>query len=74
MVEFDATILIQAINFLVLLAILNQIFFKPILRIQSERQEAVDGARVVRREPHAGVKIHARRLSSETGCSPSGSL
>lgn len=45
MVEFDATILIQAINFLVLLAILNQIFFKPILRIQSERQEAVDGAR-----------------------------
>jgi F-type H+-transporting ATPase subunit b len=44
-VEFDATILIQAINFLVLLAILNQIFFKPILRIQSERQEAVDGAR-----------------------------
>lgn len=45
MVEFDATILIQAINFLVLLAILNQIFFKPILRIQNERKEAVDGAR-----------------------------
>jgi F-type H+-transporting ATPase subunit b len=44
-VEFDATILIQAINFLVLLAILNQIFFKPILRIQSERSEAIDSAR-----------------------------
>lgn len=45
MVEFDATILIQAFNFVFLLAILNLIFFQPIIRIQNERREAVDSAR-----------------------------
>jgi F-type H+-transporting ATPase subunit b len=44
-VEFDATILIQAFNFVLLLALLNQIFFQPLIRIQTERREAVENAR-----------------------------
>lgn len=45
MIEFDATILLQVFNFVLLLAILNQIFFQPIIRIQNERREAIESAR-----------------------------
>lgn len=45
MVEFDATFLFQAFNFVLLLAILNKIFFQPIIRIQNERREAIENAR-----------------------------
>lgn len=44
MVSIDATFLIQLINFLFLMFVLNKIFFQPILKIQAERQAAIEGA------------------------------
>ena len=45
MVSFDATILIQLINFLVLLFLLNVVFFQPIIKVQKERQASLDSDR-----------------------------
>lgn len=45
MVSFDATFLIQFVNFLFLLFVLNLIFFQPIIKIQKERQASIDAAR-----------------------------
>lgn len=45
MVQFDLTLLIQAFNFIVLLAILNKIFFQPIIKIQQERKDSLETAR-----------------------------
>lgn len=56
MVSFDATILIQLINFLILLAILNQVFFKPIIKIQQERQAFLDTNRRETEQKHAELK------------------
>lgn len=56
MVSFDATILIQLINFLILLAILNQVFFKPIIKIQQERQAFLDNNRHATEQKHTELK------------------
>ncbi|MBN1828164.1 MAG: ATP synthase F0 subunit B [Deltaproteobacteria bacterium] len=42
MVEINGTLLIQIANFLILIFILNNLLFKPILRIMSERKKKLD--------------------------------
>lgn len=44
MLEFNWTFIVLAINFIVLLFILNAILFKPLLRIFKERDDTVKGA------------------------------
>lgn len=56
MVSFDATILIQILNFLILLLILNKVFFQPIIKVQKERQAAIDNASTSAAAKHAEVK------------------
>lgn len=43
MLEFNWTFIAMAINFLVLLFILNAILFKPLLKIVKEREDTVKG-------------------------------
>lgn len=43
MLEFNWTFIASAINFLVLLFILNAILFKPLLKIVKEREDTVKG-------------------------------
>lgn len=43
MIEINASLLIQLINFLVLLFILNAILYKPILAKMKERRDLVEG-------------------------------
>ena len=43
MLEFNWTFIASAINFLVLLFILNAILFKPLLKIIKEREDTVKG-------------------------------
>jgi F-type H+-transporting ATPase subunit b len=43
MLEFNWTFFASAINFLVLLFILNAILFKPLLKIMKEREDTVKG-------------------------------
>ncbi len=56
MVSFDATIVIQLINFLFFLFILNKIFFQPIIKIQKERQSGLDQAIQQTEAKHAELK------------------
>ena len=44
MIDIDKTLLIQLINFLVLLIVLNFILFKPIRKIMQEREQGISGA------------------------------
>lgn len=43
MIEINFTILIQAINFYLLIVILNKILYKPILKILEEREQRING-------------------------------
>ncbi len=66
MVSFDATIVIQLINFLFFLFILNKIFFQPIIKIQKERQSGLNQALQQTEAKHAELKKlradHQRQL------------
>ncbi|HVN71356.1 MAG TPA: ATP synthase F0 subunit B [Desulfomonilia bacterium] len=43
MIEVNFTILIQAINFLLLIFILNKLLYKPILKNLEEREQRIEG-------------------------------
>ncbi len=43
MIEINWTILIQMVNFIVLIFVLNKILYKPILKILEERDERISG-------------------------------
>ena len=45
LVDFDLTILVQFVIFLVLMAVLTKFVFRPFLEIQKERDANIDGAR-----------------------------
>lgn len=44
MIKIDWTLLIQAVNFFLLLGILQKLVFKPFLKVMGERRGEVDGA------------------------------
>lgn len=44
MIEVDKTLLIQVVNFLVLMFVLNIILYKPIMKIMDSRQKRIDDA------------------------------
>jgi F-type H+-transporting ATPase subunit b len=44
MIEVDKTLLIQIVNFLVLMFVLNIILYKPIMKIMDSRQKRIDDA------------------------------
>jgi F-type H+-transporting ATPase subunit b len=44
MVDINSSLLIQIVNFLVLMAALHFILFKPIIAIMRERQQAISGS------------------------------
>lgn len=43
MIEINFTLLVQAVNFLILIWVLNKILYKPIIKILDERDERVAG-------------------------------
>ncbi|MBW2060673.1 MAG: ATP synthase F0 subunit B [Deltaproteobacteria bacterium] len=45
MISINATLVVQIINFLVLIWILNRILFRPIFRIIEEREKSVESSR-----------------------------
>jgi len=44
MVDINATVFIQLVNFLLLIWILNQVLYKPLLRVMDRRKEILDKA------------------------------
>lgn len=45
MISINATLVVQIINFLILIWILNRILFRPIFRIIEEREKSVENSR-----------------------------
>ena len=43
MIELNFTLLIQAVNFFLLIYILNKILYKPILKLLEDRDQRIDG-------------------------------
>jgi F-type H+-transporting ATPase subunit b len=43
MIDLDVTILIQIANFVVLIAILNRVLYRPLLRVLEERRRRTEG-------------------------------
>lgn len=43
MIEINFTIIIQALNFFLLVLILNKLLYKPILKVLEEREKRIDG-------------------------------
>jgi F-type H+-transporting ATPase subunit b len=50
MFDFDATLPLVAIQFLILVAVLNAVFFKPLSKVLSDRQDYVSGNNTEARE------------------------
>ena len=50
MFDFDATLPLVAIQFLLLVAVLNAVFFKPLSKVLSDRQDYVNGNNAEARE------------------------
>ena len=46
MISINATLIIQLINFLIIVFILNKILFQPILKILAERDDLIEGTKV----------------------------
>ena len=42
MLEFDATAIVIAISFIVFMLIMNAIFYKPLLKLQDEREDYIE--------------------------------
>jgi F-type H+-transporting ATPase subunit b len=68
MFDFDATLPMMAIQFLLLTAVLNVVFFKPLSKVLNERQEYVNGNNTEARERQDKAKRlaqdYAEKLSS----------
>ena len=61
MISINATLIVQVINFLVLMWILNKILFKPILKVIEERERNIEGVGV----EMARLKEDAERKAEE---------
>jgi F-type H+-transporting ATPase subunit b len=61
MFDFDATLPMMAVQFLVLTAVLNVVFFKPLTKVLNDRQAYISGNNTEARERLDKVK----RLSQE---------
>jgi F-type H+-transporting ATPase subunit b len=63
MLDFNISFLVMAINFFVLLLVMNSILFKPLLRIFKERESTVKG------DLNAAKEMNNRREESIAGLS-----
>lgn len=67
MVNFDATLLAQVVNFIVLLVILGKFAYKPLMRVLDERRERIandlDSAEKTRNEAAALKEDYSKKLA-----------
>ncbi|MFQ5735339.1 MAG: hypothetical protein ACE5GY_00570 [Thermodesulfobacteriota bacterium] len=70
MLDIDITLLYQMIGFVVLLFIMNNLLYKPLLKILKERDERIDGtlknASRTEKEVEEGLKEYEQRLKEAT--------
>jgi F-type H+-transporting ATPase subunit b len=64
MMDFDATLLIQFFNFLILLVLLNFLLFKPVLRALDKREKTI-GSLFTKAEDVQGESLKLEKLYDE---------
>jgi F-type H+-transporting ATPase subunit b len=64
MMDFDATLLIQFFNFLILLILLNFLLFKPVLRALDKREKTI-GSLFTKAEDVQGESLKLEKLYEE---------
>lgn len=69
MFDFDATLPLVAIQFLLLVAVLNAVFFKPLSKVLSDRQDYVNGNNTEARERQDKAKRLAEDYSGKLSAS-----
>jgi F-type H+-transporting ATPase subunit b len=69
MFDFDATLPLVAIQFLLLVAVLNAVFFKPLSKVLSDRQDYVSGNNTEARERQDKAKRLAQDYSDKLSSS-----
>lgn len=63
--DLDATLPVMAVQFLVLVAILNQVFYRPLLRVVDEREEYIRSNRAQAKELQAKAAELTRQYDQE---------
>lgn len=56
MISIDWTILVQFVNFLILMVVLNILLYRPLRKIMIERQEAIDGGHQKAQDLESSIK------------------
>lgn len=65
MISINATLIVQLLNFLVLIWILNRIMFRPILKVLTERENVVQKAKAESQRLKAEAEHRAQALETE---------
>ncbi|MCD6526419.1 MAG: ATP synthase F0 subunit B [Desulfuromonas sp.] len=55
MISIDWTMLVQFVNFLVLMAVLNVLLYRPLRKVMAERQETIDDGHQKARDLEASI-------------------
>lgn len=65
MIKIDFAILIQFINFIILLILLNSILFKPLRKLMQERQSTIDGGHARAKELEGQIEEKMTRYQEQ---------
>lgn len=65
MISIDWTMLVQFVNFLVLMAVLNILLYRPLRSVMSARQDAIDGGHKKARDLEDSINEKMERYESK---------
>ncbi|MBW2056393.1 MAG: ATP synthase F0 subunit B [Deltaproteobacteria bacterium] len=67
MIEINQSLIIQIVNFLIFIFILNELIFKPVVRVMNQRRERIEGtmerAGLMGKEAQEKFEAYERRIS-----------
>jgi len=64
-IKLDIALLIQFVNFIILLILLNSILFRPIRRIMQQRKETIDGGHSRAKELEGAIEEKMARYQAQ---------
>ena len=65
MISVDWTMLVQFVNFLVLMLVLNILLYRPLRKVMSERQDAIDGGHQKARDLDEAINEKVERYEGQ---------
>ena len=65
MINIDVTILIQFLNFLILMAVLNYLLFRPLRAIMQQRKETIEGSNQTAKDLEGAIEEKMTRYQDQ---------